>query len=386
MSSYSAAWLPWRRRLRDPLTEQLNDLERQGAGMAGLAHLAAFALVIVFSAGSLVALSGEALAALLVSAGRGALDVPAAISIAVSTLLVIAMDVALVYAAASVRLLRLRRAGGAGWHVAVIIGVSSVEAATYLYMSAVYDKPNSWAVWALVGARAVSAPLVAVYLSLARTLPVSARDIIASVELATGRGVVRDMTAIAADSTAPLERKLSLYSASSVMTPADSERLAALIATERATRTMVANDQTQVMDNARQAAEAATRLSASGAGGRSERMDSAEDRPPTGPGSPTMASKPAIRRDTAGGLGSNVTPITRRGMGRAPRRDKRTTARANARSGRRGAAEARIRAALAHEPGLAFDELVKAAGVSPSSASKWLAVIETERAAAQQAQ
>lgn len=226
----------WKRGQRDPVAEQLGALERQGAGMAGLAHLAAFALVIVFSAGSLVALSGEALAHLIATAQRGAVDVPSAISIAVSTLLVCAMDVALVYAAASVRLLRLRRADGAGWHIAVIIGVSLVEAATYLDMGAQYDRPDTWAVWALLAARAISAPLVAVYLSLARTLPVSARDIVASVELATGRGVVRDMTAIAADPAAPLERKLSLYRASSVMTAADAARLEALIAAERATR------------------------------------------------------------------------------------------------------------------------------------------------------
>jgi hypothetical protein len=379
--THHTASLPWRRGVRDPIAEQLSELERQGAGMARLAHGAAFALVIVFSAGSLVALSGEALAALIREAGRGALDVPAAISIAVSTLLVIAMDVALIYAAASVRLLRLRRAGGAGWHVAVIVGVSAVEAATYLSMGALYDHPTSWAVWALIVARAVSAPLVAVYLSLARTLPVSARDIIASVELATGRGVVRDMTAIAADPTASLERKLSLYRASSAMTAADSERLAALIATERATRAIGSVDPARVID-ASEPSE--TRLSAPGGSEQSSHTRMAEDRPLTGPGSPAVASKPAARRGS-GSSSRNVTPISQRGMGRPPRRDKRTTARANARGGRRGAAEARIRAALAGEPDLAFDDLVSIAGVSPSSASKWLAVIQTERAAEQMA-
>ena len=382
MTHHTSSWLPWRRGSHDPVAEQLSDLERQGAGMARLAHGAAFALVIVFSAGSLVALSGEALTTLLREAGRGALDVPAAISIAVSTLLVIAMDVALVYAAASVRLLRLRRADGAGWHVAVIVGVSAVEASTYLYMSALYDHPNSWAVWALIVARAVSAPLVAVYLSLARTLPVSARDIIASVELATGRGVVRDMTAIAADPTASLERKLSLYRASSVMTSADSERLATLIATERATRAI---GSAELAEGINALEPSGSRLSAPGGREQSSGTRTAEDRedrPPTGPGSPRVASKPAARHDS-GASSRNVTPISRRGMGRPPRRDKRTTARANARGGRRGAAETRIRAALARDPDLAFDELVNVAEVSPSSASKWLAVIQTERAAAQ---
>ena len=95
------------------------------------------------------------------------------------------------------------------------------------------------------------------------------------------------------------------------------------------------------------------------------------DEPPTGPGSPAVASKPRA---------VNVTPL-RRGMGRAPRRDKRTASRANARSGRRGKAEQRIRTALAQEPGITPERLATLAGVSSSTVSKWLAVIEAEQRA-----
>ncbi|HZC05161.1 MAG TPA: hypothetical protein VE338_05940 [Ktedonobacterales bacterium] len=100
------------------------------------------------------------------------------------------------------------------------------------------------------------------------------------------------------------------------------------------------------------------------------------DKPPTGPGSPAVVSK-----RTAG----NVTPLRRsvRGLGKRPRTDRRTANRANARSGRRGTVEQRIRAALAANPTMSHVELVRLTGVSDSSASKYLRLIEAERAAEQ---
>lgn len=99
-------------------------------------------------------------------------------------------------------------------------------------------------------------------------------------------------------------------------------------------------------------------------------------RPPTGPGSP--ASKPSRQTRTAA---ANVTPM-RSPRAPAPRRDRKTAARANARSGKRGSAEARVRTLLEAEPGIAFDELVRRAKVSESTASKWSAVVAAERTAA----
>lgn len=107
------------------------------------------------------------------------------------------------------------------------------------------------------------------------------------------------------------------------------------------------------------------------------------DRPPTGPGSPALGSNP--RKQIAERASAKVTPL-RQGLGRPPRRDKRTAARANARSGRKGTAETRIRAILASQPDVDFDELVKRAKVSRSTASKYVALVEAERQAAQQAQ
>ncbi|HEU5343160.1 MAG TPA: helix-turn-helix transcriptional regulator [Ktedonobacterales bacterium] len=109
-------------------------------------------------------------------------------------------------------------------------------------------------------------------------------------------------------------------------------------------------------------------------------LPTGDDEPPTGPGRPSHA--PAVASKPRAG---NVTPISRRGMGRPPRRDKRSASRANARSGRRGKAEQRIRAALDAEPGITPEQLATRAGVSSSTVSKWLAVIEAERRASRDA-
>ena len=77
-----------------------------------------------------------------------------------------------------------------------------------------------------------------------------------------------------------------------------------------------------------------------------------DDRPPTGPGSPALASK-----GTAQAAATNVTPMRRAGMGKRPRTDRRTASRANALSGRRGRAEQRVREAFASKPSIGFVEL-----------------------------
>src|SRR5215469_10748876 len=95
----------------DPIDEQLDQLRRQGAGMARIAHLCASLLVILFSAGSFVALGSDALHSVMQGWQRShTIDVPNAISLAVSTLMVACMDAALISAAASLRLLASRRA------------------------------------------------------------------------------------------------------------------------------------------------------------------------------------------------------------------------------------------------------------------------------------
>jgi hypothetical protein len=96
---------------RDPIDEALADLERQGAGMARIAHLFVSLLVVLFSAGSLVALGSDALNAVLSQWQHShSLNVPFAISLCVSTLMIFAMDCSMLTAAATLRVLASRRA------------------------------------------------------------------------------------------------------------------------------------------------------------------------------------------------------------------------------------------------------------------------------------
>jgi hypothetical protein len=63
---------------------------------------------------------------------------------------------------------------------------------------------------------------------MARPLPVTARDILAQVELASGLGLIRDAVTIANDASASLSQKVALFGASAVMAPQDRERLEGL--------------------------------------------------------------------------------------------------------------------------------------------------------------
>ena len=215
----------------DDTARALRDIERQGAHLASLAHLCAGVLIFLFSLGSLISLSAQAFNTVIVSWQRGALDVPAAISVAVSTLLVLAMDTAMLYAASVLRVLAVRGASAdeAAIHRVVLISAALLEASTYTYMSWLYDRPETWALWALTLARALAAPLYAVYLSMARPLPVGPRDIFAQAELASGRGVLRDVTTLANDPSAPLDKKLRMFGAASTMADRERSRLAELI-------------------------------------------------------------------------------------------------------------------------------------------------------------
>ena len=150
----------------------------------------------------------------------------------VSTLLVLCMDVAMLYAASMLRLLGMRRAEPRSMrlHRGVMATVAVLEAGTYAYMAWRYETPVSVVAWALILSRALAAPLLSVYLAMARPLPVTARDILAQVELASGLGLIRDAVTIANDASASLSQKVALFGASAVMTPQDRERLDGLLA------------------------------------------------------------------------------------------------------------------------------------------------------------
>jgi hypothetical protein len=219
---------------RDPVDDQLRDIARQGSGMARAAHACALLLIVLFSLGSLVALGGDALSSILAlwQSGHAVETIPSAISVAVSTLLVVCCDVGMVYAAGMLRILAARRADGGEKrvHQLVMLTVAALEAATYAYMSWRYESPATAVAWALIMARALAAPLLSVYLATARPLPVTARDILHEVELASGKGVIRDAVTIANDANAALSEKMALYGAAATMRDADRARLDAMMA------------------------------------------------------------------------------------------------------------------------------------------------------------
>jgi len=99
-----------------------------------------------------------------------------------------------------------------------------------------YETPISVVAWALILSRALAAPLLPAYLAIARPLPVTARDMLAQVELASGLGLIQDAVTIANDASASLAQKVALFGALAMMTEQDRERLDGLLAAVEAQR------------------------------------------------------------------------------------------------------------------------------------------------------
>ena len=333
------AWrVRWLGEGRDPVETQLADIARQGARMAHVAHVCAAALLILFSAASFVALGGDTFAEIQAHwTAAHQVNVAAAISLSVITLMVLAFDVGMLYAASMLRLLATRRAGlGEQWvHVLVMVSVAAIEAATYCYMAWRYEQPATALAWALIAVRAAAAPLLAVYLSMARSLPVTARDILAQAELASGAGVIRDVVREAQDTSAPLAEKIALYGASAVMATPDRARLEGMLAVVQRRQ-----DSTSAA-----AIEAPATLA-----------QIAPPPPdfPTGPGTPAAASK--RRRKTPRRKRPAILQLT------PPE-----------------PADQRVRVALATSPELSVRALARRANVSQATASKWRRVVAAEQ-------
>lgn len=266
----------------DTLAAQLRDLERQGGGMARLAHIAAGALLVAFSAGSLLSISHAAFVQFLAAWGKGQADVPDGISLVVNLLLVLAADVALLYAASVLRVLIAAQAPKSEQriHKWAMIGASALESSTYLYLAWQFDRPSGWFLWAIVGARALAAPLFAAYLSMARPLPVAPRDVAYQAALASGKGVVRDVATLAADASAPLRRKVKIYTASAMMTAPDRARFNDII-------------EAVAIEDAPAPVTAPANVTTT------PEQPTGPDRPPTGGGSPTAAPADAPRQRSA---------------------------------------------------------------------------------------
>jgi hypothetical protein len=340
-------------------------------------------LVVLFSAGSLVALGSDALQAILVQWNRShTLDIPSAITVSVSTLMVMAMDTGMLVAAATLRELSARRAGFGerAVHIADMVIVAVIEASTYAYMSFRFESPTSAAAEALILARALAAPVLAVYLSMSRALPVTSRDIMSQVELASGRGLLRDVTLAANYRTAPLEQKMRLYGASAVMSVSDRARLSQMV--EAAQESGGTNTHSRCRRRPlllrthmhRSLLTTPNYLHHNGPDTAisppADPLDASGDdpeRPPTGPGSP--AAQPIRTPDRADSSSRRLAVI---------RLTPTTGRKAAARAHTKASVEARVRRIW--RPGMSITEIERLARVSRSSAHKWRRVLEREQA------
>lgn len=345
----------------DEVNSQLRDLERQGGGMARLAHWCAGLLLVAFSLGSLLSISHAAFITFLAQWNAGQLDIPDGISLVVNVLLVVAADVGLLYAASVLRVLSASEAPKEEQrvHTWAMWGASILESSTYLYLAWEFDRPATIFLWGIMIARAIAAPLFAAYLSMARPVPVGPGDVAYHASLASGKGVVRDVATLAADTDAPLERKVRIYRAAARMAPHDRTRFDAIV------------EAVSVPDAPATALSHPLELPQPTTSSVTPSPD-APDRPPTGPGSPTTAPRrtvdTTVRTDNSKvvQLPSQEAQRTRRqsaAQARATRSNGRRVRTAEQRqqeaAQKRAERLALVRVWLAEDPTIATRELVR---------------------------
>lgn len=352
------------------VADQLRDIERQGGGMARFAHLCAGALLVAGSLGSLISISAQAFAAFLAAAQAGRLDLPDLLNAVVGVLLVLAGDAALLYAASMLRVLRSSQAPREEMrvHLWVMIGVSILEAGTYLYMAWLFDRPSNFVLWLIDIGRAIAWPLLCSYLSMARPLPVGPRDIMYHSALASGKGVVRDIATLSADPAAPLHHKVRIFRAASNMTQGDRAKLDTLV-----------TELTTAPEATISISPAIASLASPTATLEAPQSPVSPDRPPTGPGSPQAAT--ATRRRSASTQNRpGILKLT------PPDRPARQAARASTNgSGVRTRVpvenyEPQARAAWA-EGARSIPKMERATGMSHSAAQSWVRTLKAEAAA-----
>ena len=217
---------------QDPIEQQMREIARQGLGMVRLAHTMGTIMILAFSLGSAVGICSTLIDSITKAGMFTWAAVPFDIAFVVSVLLVVCFDVASVYASFMVRLLRSRHAPKGDYvsHLGIITLACILESGTFGYMSWKYDDPALLAVAILILVRAVGSPIVALYLNMARQIPISPSDISYHNFLASGKGVIRDVVHLANDSSAPLQDKIELYGASYAMRPHEEKQFERLMA------------------------------------------------------------------------------------------------------------------------------------------------------------
>ena len=280
---------------RNPSEQQLRDLDRYGARTLFFAHLCAAVVTVLFSLDSLIALGSDPLNRVELSwSTRHALDVTDAITCMLILAFVLSMDVARLLAGGEWRRLYARHAARSAtrMHSGIVIGVAATQALMFLYTCWKIDHLPDGMAWALAFLVACQAPVLSIYLSLRRRLPVSSEDIRYQAELASSRTVVHDVVTVSNDASASLDEKMALYTASANMTPRERERLEQI--------TAVARRRLQAEQPATTAAAAAAPNSMSEADVL-EYVDDERDRmvPPSHDGLATAGEKARSRVDLA---------------------------------------------------------------------------------------
>lgn len=228
-------WLPrlkhWMVGKRDPIEQQLHEVERQGHGMARIMHAAGYLMLVLFSVGSAIGICGTLVQEVVANGPLTWQSLPNDVVITVSLMLVFCMDLAAIYAAFHMRLLATRHAPWQQYiiHALVLLTCTVLEGGTFIQMSFEYDNVIAGTVALLIIARGIVAPLLSVYLNMARPIPSGVADIAYQSFLGAGQGVVRDIIHIANDPNASLADKAELMSASAYINQREQAQLDRLI-------------------------------------------------------------------------------------------------------------------------------------------------------------
>lgn len=247
----------------DPIKEQLKDIENSGHVEASIAHFISYVLVIFFSFGGLIAVASESINEFITSYNHGTFNIIASVTFAVSLSMIIGLDYALLWAARAIQTARER---GQQWtdyviHLVVLTVVPIIDAATFFYMSWLYDKPTNSILMAILIGRAVVVPPMIVYLRMAKTPTRSPGDIIYQIQRAKGEHILRAATARAQDPHITLTRSAAEWRAIEKPPKRHDERIAAWLeevdktdAERNATQYAIAAQPTKQLPPALQAA------------------------------------------------------------------------------------------------------------------------------------
>jgi hypothetical protein len=237
------------------VTRNLAKIEKQGAGMVRGAHIFATLLVIATSLATLISLAADSITIVQADWQRKRqVNVPLSVSLAITGLIVLACDTAMLYAAQRVRMLTARRASpwAIALHTAIMLLVGALEALTYAYMLFKYEAPAASDHMAgfLIIVRAVAVPIVSIYLSMAERFSITPSDIALQNELALGIGVLTDMVHLAhnplAEMPQGLPRKLAMYEAAAELSPGQRTKLIRMYRAARGAVTFDADERTIV--------------------------------------------------------------------------------------------------------------------------------------------